>query len=307
VGPTVDAELFWATAGGMGLTGVVVSAELQLLPVESQWVLVDTERFSDLDSLMATMEGTDDTYRYSVAWVDCMGGRGRTGRSVLTRGDHAPRGTHGRGRGGGALPSAPRLKVPFTAPRGVLNPLSVRAFNDLWFLRAPRHETGAPQAIGTFFHPLDGVADWNLLYGSSGFVQYQFVVGNEQAEIVRRAIASISRARVAAFLAVLKRFGPGDPGPLSFPMEGWTLALDFPIGPPALRPLLDELDEMVVAASGRVYLAKDSRLRPELMATMYPRMGELAAVCERVDPDGRLQSDLSRRLGLREMRGAHGA
>ena len=152
--------------------------------------------------------------------------------------------------------------------------------------------------MGDFFHPLDGVGNWNLLYGPGGFVQYQFVVGPGAAETVRRVVEVVSAARVPSFLAVLKRFGPGSPGPLSFPMEGWTLALDFPIGPPGLHSLLTRLDQLVLSAGGRIYLAKDARLHREHLASMYPRLNELAAVRRRVDPGGVFASDLACRLGL---------
>ena len=300
VDPVGDPDLFWATAGGMGLTGVVTRATIRLIPVETSSMLVDTERFDRLGDVMGVMESTDAAYRYSVAWVDCMGGRRRLGRSVLTRGEHAPRSALRSGRSGAALdaPRGPRLRVPLQAPGGLLNAGSVAAFNELWFRRAPRRETGALQPLSSFFHPLDGVADWNLLYGPRGFVQYQFVVGPEHGESVEQAVAMIGRSGAPSFLAVLKRFGPGDPGPLSFPVAGWTLALDFPVGPPVLPALLDRLDSLVAGVGGRVYLAKDSRMRPELLPVMYPRLGELRAVRRRVDPGRVLQSDLSRRLGI---------
>ena len=169
----------------------------------------------------------------------------------------------------------------------------------MWFHKAPRQrEVEAIRSLGSFFHPLDGLADWNRLYGRPGFVQYQFVVGFDQSEVVREAVERFSSTRAPSFLAVLKRFGPGDPGPLSFPTVGWTLALDFPIGPPDLPPLLVGLDELVAAAGGRVYLAKDSRLDPKMIPRMYPRIGELDAVRRRVDPEGVMCSDLSRRLEL---------
>lgn len=303
VSPTADPELFWATAGGMGLTGVVTQATLTLVPVESSFMRVDTERAADLDEAMDMMSTGDRNYRYSVAWIDCQATGGRLGRSVLTRGDHAaladlpPRLRRQPERARAFRPPSP-VTVPWTAPAGLLNPLTVGAFNEAWFRKAPQRQIGKLVPLATFFHPLDGVGAWNRLYGPRGFLQYQFVVGEHHPDVVRRIIERITGARLASFLAVLKKFGPSDPGPLSFPAPGWTLALDLPVGAEALGDLLDTLDEEVAAAGGRVYLAKDSRLSPENFAAMYPRVGEWRAVRERVDPDGVLRSDLGRRLGL---------
>jgi decaprenylphospho-beta-D-ribofuranose 2-oxidase len=302
VGPERDPDLHWSTCGGMGLTGVVTRARVRMLEVETGRMVVDTDRYDDLEGVMSAMEAGDSAYRYSVAWVDCTASGRRSGRSVLTRAEHARREdlpVRTRARAPEA-PGRPRLRVLRPAPRHMLNALSITAFNDLWFRRAPRHRVGELQRIGTFFHPLDAIAGWNLLYGDPGFVQYQFVVGPDEGDVVARSIALLSDRRIPSFLAVLKRFGPASPGPLSFPVPGWTLALDIPIGPPALSGALDELDQMVAAAGGRVYLAKDSRLRPDLLRSMYPRLDELAAVRRRVDPEGVLRSDLSRRLGLDE-------
>jgi decaprenylphospho-beta-D-ribofuranose 2-oxidase len=298
VSPEHDPELFWATAGGMGLTGVVVSATLRLIPIETSWIQVDSLRFTRLEALMSEMESTDDRYRYSVAWLDCVGHRDGGHRSVLTRGDHAPSGAipdrlRGRSR---EAPGEPRFQVPRAAPRRVANWLSVRALNEAWFRASSTGQTLRP--LAAFFHPLDGVGRWNLLYGPDGFVQYQFAVPADRGDVVEAAVETIASSGVPSFLAVLKRFGPGTPGPLSFAQEGWTLALDFPIGPTALPGLLDRLDDEVAAAGGRVYLAKDARLRPELLPAMYPRLCDMIAARARVDPEGVLASDLSRRLGL---------
>ncbi|MFG3248386.1 FAD-binding protein [Streptomyces sp. NPDC048187] len=294
--------LFDATAGGMGLTGVILTATLRLQPVETALMSVDTERAGDLDDLMARLTATDHRYRYSVAWIDLLA-RGRaTGRAVLTRGDHAPL---------DALPARSRCRraplafrtsrlpaAPDLVPDGLLGRTTVGLFNEVWYRKAPRVSRGRLQRISTFFHPLDGVPHWNRVYGRGGFVQYQFVVGHGREEALRRVVRRISARRCPSFLAVLKRFGEADPGWLSFPVPGWTLALDIPAGLPGLGAFLDELDEEIADAGGRVYLAKDSRLRPELLASMYPRLDDFRALRAELDPRGVFVSDLARRLAL---------
>ena len=301
VHPETDPELFWATAGGMGLTGIVVKATLRLTRIKTAWAVVDTERFADLDDAMSIMEATDHAYRFSVAWVDCSSHRRSAGRAVLSRGDYAPLDSLPAGSRSGALalPRVSQLRVPCSPPGRLVSRSSLRAFNALWFHKSPQRRSGELTPLTSFLHPLDGVADWNLLYGPRGFVQYQFVVAPHHAEVIRRVISMVASSGVASSMAVLKRFGPGDPGPLSFPIEGWTLALDFPAGLVALPALLHRLDDMVATHGGRVYLAKDARLRPELLGVMYPRLRDFVEVLHRVDPDGHLRSDLSRRLGIR--------
>jgi len=299
VTPEQDSEVFWATAGGMGLTGIVLRATLQLLRIETAMVGVDTERATDLDDVMARMDARDDDYRYSVAWIDLLATGAAMGRSVLTRGDHLPLSGLSEGKRATALDYAPKTRVtaPAFVPPGLLNRLTVQAFNELWFRKAPAHQVGRPESLAAFFHPLDMVTGWNRIYGRAGFLQYQFVVPFGQEEAMRRIVGELVEHQCPSFLAVLKRFGAGN-GLLSFPVPGWTLALDIPAAMSGLGPLLSRLDERVVEAGGRVYLAKDSRLSPPMLSRMYPELDRWREIRERLDPQRRLTSDLARRLQL---------
>lgn len=297
--PEEQADLFWATVGGMGLTGVVAEAVVRLHPIETAFMIVDTHRVPDLETCMAELTAGDVRHRYSVAWMDCLARGRHLGRSVISRGDHARRADLPLRQQARALEYRPRIRlaVPATAPCNVFGAAAAFAGNELWYRKAPTRRLGEIQTLSAFFHPLDAIGDWNRLYGPRGFTQYQFVVPFGAEATVRQVIEVLQSHRVRPTLAVLKRFGDPDPAPLSFPMAGWTLALDIPLGHRTIAAVLDELDELVAAARGRVYLAKDGRLRPELLRVMYPRTDEWLAVRERADPDGLLASDLWRRLG----------
>ncbi|HUS41633.1 MAG TPA: FAD-binding oxidoreductase [Ilumatobacteraceae bacterium] len=302
VSPNDEPELWWATLGGMGLTGVIVEATVRLLPIETSRCVVDTERVPNLDALLERMESGDHRYRYSVAWVDLVARGAALGRAVLTRGDHAT-----LAELADLDPKAAQDPLAFgppslvAVPPGLPNVLSrpaVRAFNELWYRKAPRFHRGVESITG-FFHPLDMVGDWNRLYGRPGFLQYQFVVPFDAVDTFRSIIAMVAASGHASFLAVLKRFGPESGGLMSFPTPGWTLTLDLPAAAPGLDELLTELDRRVLSVGGRHYLAKDATTTPEVIRAGYPRLDEFLDVRRRIDPDGVWASDQARRLDLR--------
>lgn len=292
-----DSDAFWGTVGGMGLTGVITEATFDVLPITSALISVDTERGRDLDDVMARMVARDDDYRYTVAWIDSVAS---SGRGVITRGDHAPIDRLSPQQRATALAFAPKplATAPALVPGGLLNNLTIRAFNEAWFRKAPAQRSGELQPIGTFFHPLDGVQEWNRIYGPGGFIQYQFVVPDSASDLIGTALATLRKVGAPSFLTVLKRFGPANPGPMSFPCPGWTLAADVPARIAGLGAALDRLDDLVASAGGRLYLAKDSRQSPEMLARTYPRLAEWQAVRDRMDPRGVFTSDLARRLSL---------
>lgn len=297
--PESDSRRFWATAGGMGLTGVITRVRVRMIPIRSSRMRVETMRTPDLDAAFAglSVEGDDDAHRYTVCWIDMMATGASMGRGVLTRGDHAdPGDVHDED----VLDYAPRqfLAAPPWVPRGLLNRGTIRAFNEAWFRRAPRHPRTDVESIAAFFHPLDGVRGWNRLYGSPGFIQYQFIVPLERTDVVRAVIERFSSAGSASFLAVLKRMGRANPGPLSFPAPGWTLSLDVPAGASSLPDVLSACDRLVLDAGGRHYLAKDAHIGPDAVRLGYPRLAEWQETVAEMDPKGVFRSDLSRRLSL---------
>jgi decaprenylphospho-beta-D-ribofuranose 2-oxidase len=300
VTPQADPELFWATAGGMGLTGFITRATIQLKRVESSLVLVDTVKASDIDETMAVLAEHDKKYGYTVAWSDDLAAGGNLGRSIITSGDFATLDdlSGSQRRDPLAFDPRARLAAPRAIPPGLMNRYSIRLANAAWYAKAPRHREHELQTISQFFHPLDGIRNWNRVYGPGGFRQYQYVMPFGAEAAVRKSFEMVSAHRAPSFVTVLKRFGKADPGLLSFPAPGWTLALDFPARTPGLGPLLDQLDKLVVASGGRVYLAKDSRVSAATLEQMYPRLPEFRRLRAELDSRGILASDLSRRLGL---------
>ena len=301
--PSNNPAWFWATVGGMGLTGIILRATIAMLSIESSKVRVETERLPHFEAVCEAMssDGADDDYRYSVCWVDLLATGSSMGRGVLTRGDHA---SASEVESDDPCAYDPRLNVsaPGWVPNGLLNKFSIKVFNEAWYRKAPSKRHVGLESIPAFFHPLDGVNKWNRLYGTQGFIQYQFIVPLERTDVLRKVIETFSAAGVGSFLAVLKRMGPQNLAPMSFPTEGWTLTLDIAAGIKGLAELLSQVDSMVLDAGGRHYLAKDSHVSPNAVRRGYPRLDEWMNTQREMDPSGVWRSDLARRLGLVEPR-----
>ena len=296
-----NADLFRATVSGAGLTGIITEAAFRLRPISSAYINVHTVKSANLDETLALFDKLEPQYPYSVAWIDCLARGSQLGRCHLMLGDHATPEDLDVRRKSDPLHYAPtmRLAMPFDLPGALLNPLSVRAFNTLYYARQRQKETHTITDFDAFFYPLDFISQWNRMYGKRGFVQYQCVFPMEASRSgLVELLTKLSEAGAASFLAVLKRLGAEDGGLLSFPMRGYTLSLDIPMRR-GLGAFLDELDRLVLTHGGRVYLAKDAHLSPASFRAMYPGFPEWLAIKSRVDPDTLFASALSERLNIR--------
>jgi decaprenylphospho-beta-D-ribofuranose 2-oxidase len=299
--PEETPDLFWATAGGMGLTGIIVELDLRLKPITSAYIVCDSVKARHLDETMEVFDRLEEGSQYSVAWVDTLASGRALGRGIVMLGNHAlaaelDEPARARMQRAGV---ATHLRVPFDLPAGLLNRYTASAFNALYYERQPGKPIRRFIHYDRYFYPLDFLQDWNRLYGKRGFVQYQCVVPLDGGPQALRKILQLSSAEGrSSMLAVLKRLGPQE-GLLAFPMRGWTLTLDFPVKP-GLFAFLDRLDQVVVEAGGRVYLAKDARLNPATFAAMYPRHGRWQTVKSGIDPQGLFASALSTRLQMTE-------
>jgi FAD/FMN-containing dehydrogenase len=297
-----NAEFFYATAGGHGLTGFILRASVRLERIASAFIAQQTVKAENLNGIMDSFARYADL-PFSVAWIDCLKTGTRLGRSIFMGGRvAAPDELPLKYRARPLAPPVPRaLSVPVDLPSFALNPLSVKAFNALYHGKAPRGISASIVTYNAFFYPLDAIHDWNRVYGKRGFTQYQFVIPLESAAAgLPKVLQAIAESGQASFLAVLKLFGRQEEfaGNISFPMEGYTLALDFPLSG-KLFPLLDCLDAMVLDYGGRHYLTKDSRMAADVFARGYgDALGQFMAVKSRLDPQGILASAQSRRLGL---------
>ncbi len=296
-GPGLERELFLATVGGMGLTGLITEVTLRLQPVETDWVVVETEPVGGLAAMIDGLRHAARDWPYTVGWIDCLATGGALGRGLVMCGRHATRSEAPAGH-----PRAPRERVvPLDAPEWLLSPLLMRAFNAAYYRVQSRRGGGAgrPRIVPceAFFYPLDAIQGWNRLYGRRGFLQYQCVVPRSAgAPAVAEMLERLGEARAASFLAVIKDCGPESDAYLSFPLEGTTLALDLPYRGPVTESLVHELNATVIAAGGRIYLAKDAVTRPEDFVRMVPRLSQWRRVRDRWDPERRFRSAQSVRL-----------
>lgn len=298
-----NTEAFRATVGGMGLTGIIGEVELQLRPVESAYIRARHQGAANLEQLFQLLQDTDHDAHYSVAWVDLMSRGNALGRGVVMSGEHAGRDELSGGRRLTPLRLAPHKvrNIPFDMPGWLLNGLSIRAFNSRYFRREGGRDAPFLVDYDTFFYPLDTLNNWNRLYGRRGFVQYQCVVPTVTAlAALQQLLQRLAASGHPAFLGVLKRMGAQGTGYLSFPMEGYTMAMDLPMQGAATLALLDAFDEVVLQHGGRVYLAKDARLAPASLRAMYPQLAEWQRVRRELDPNGVFSSSLSRRLRVGE-------
>ncbi|PID36876.1 MAG: FAD-linked oxidase [Rhodobacterales bacterium] len=287
--PETAPGLFRATMGGIGQTGVIEAAKIQMIPTPGETMRVTETRIDGFDAFLDALDSSTATY--TVGWIDGTAKGEALGRGILEEAelDAAPRKRRAKDR-----------TVPFNAPHFALSAPIVRLFNAAYFRRVPKAGRSRIRSIEQALFPLDAIHEWNRLYGKRGFYQFQCVVPVDQAEVLRQMLVEISESGACSPLAVIKRMGPGRAGPLSFPMEGYTLAIDFPARA-AARELIQLLEVMTQNAGGRLYLAKDALAGSEMIKAMYPEWEIWAKEAAKADPEGRLVTDMVARLKLREM------
>ncbi len=283
-------ELFHATCGGMGLTGVILSATIRLEKVHSAYIKQTTIRAANLEEIFNLFEKHEST-TYSVAWIDCLAKGDNSGRSLLMLGEHAEDERF-------SFSTSKKLSIPFDFPGVTLNRYTVELFNRLYYHKSKNPVTENTTSLLSFFYPLDAIGNWNRIYGSRGFIQYQLVLPRESSfEGLQKILARVSSSGMASFLAVLKLFGRENNNLLSFPLEGYTLALDMKIQP-GIWELLDSLDRIVLDYNGRLYLAKDSRMKAEIFQRGYPKWEQFQQLRNKLGVSGKINSLQSKRIGL---------
>ncbi len=287
--PQHHADLFHATCGGMGLTGIIISATIQLLPIKSSLISQKTIKADCIEEACEVFEINSDA-TYSVAWIDCLSKGKSLGRSVIMLGEHAE-------QAGLEIDIRQKVSVPFSTPSVLLNKLTMKAFNTAYWYKS-KHNLSQTVALVPYFYPLDAVGEWNRLYGKKGFVQFQCVLPKlDGVAKMRRLLTEISNSGEGSFLAVLKQFGTGNDNLLSFPTEGYTLALDFKASETAIKTV-KRLEDMVVGMGGRLYLTKDAVMQESTFKATYPNWEKFEVVREQYGAIGKFSSTQSKRLGL---------
>lgn len=294
---TENADLFHATCGGMGLTGFITEASFRLKPITTSKIINRTIKCANLTELVDALLANQD-YTYSVSWVDYITSGKNMGRSLLYLGEHATESEVGEPTLTDFKTPKPIIGLPFNFPSGSINPFTVKAFDELYYRKVLKQDSTAVVDIEPYFYPLDAVNNWNRIYGRKGFTQYQFVIPIEHAHHgLSEVMKEIVNSQTGSFIAVLKLFGEQNECWLSFPKKGVTLTVDFGIKPEVFQ-LLDRLDEMVAEMNGRLYLAKDARMKPEMFAKGYPNLGRFKKLLQDIDPEGKFRSLQSDRLGI---------
>jgi decaprenylphospho-beta-D-ribofuranose 2-oxidase len=282
-------DLFHATCGGMGLTGVILTATIQLMPVKSAYITQKTIKADSLEEVCEAFEANSSA-PYSVAWIDCLATGQHLGRSVLMLGEHAD-------NGGLDLRIKKPITIPIHTPAALLNSMTMRAFNNTYWTKAAHNKTQTIPLL-RYFYPLDAIGEWNKLYGKAGFAQYQFVLPRSDGVAnMRKILTQIAQSGAGSFLAVLKQFGPANQNLLSFPIEGYALALDFKMTQSTIS-LLHKLDDMVVGMGGRIYLTKDAVMQEKTFKRTYQSWQVFEAVRQKYGAIGKFASAQSKRLGL---------
>ena len=294
---TQSPDLFHATCGGMGLTGVITRVKFDLKKIETAYIKQKQIKAENLEDIIRLFEEYKD-YTYSVAWIDCLKKGASFGRSILILGEHAKLDdlNEHQKKAPLALPRKKQIPFPVNLPSWVLNSFTVKAFNFLYYGKNFKKVIDNIVQYEPFFYPLDAIANWNRGYGKKGFIQYQFVIPLNAKDGLVEILQKISAEGLGSFLAVLKVFGKQE-SLISFPMEGYTLALDFPVRK-GLFEFLDELDKIVLKHNGRLYMSKDARMKPEILEAGYPRLLEFKSIVEKYNPDGKIHSIQSDRLLL---------
>jgi decaprenylphospho-beta-D-ribofuranose 2-oxidase len=290
-----DSEEFKATAGGMGLTGFISRLEIRLKKVDIPMVYQEEVRVRNLAEMLSTLEDLEAKYPYTVAWIDLSGKY--QGRGLISGGRFAVEREVSKAKKleFGFEKSSKVTSVPFLGYFNFMKSPSIRAFNEFWY-RKPLKK--GLSTFPKFMHPLDSIWNWNHVYGKSGFIQYQLVIPDENREVLHQVLSLLKMHKVSSFLTVLKKFGHKGSGYLSFPMPGWTLAMDFASDSKNLSQVIQALDKMVISSGGRVYLTKDSTSSPDSIALMYQDLEKWKSIKRKMDPSNFWQSDQSRRLNL---------